>query len=121
MPYAEYRPEFTDVMDGLSRGTFDELLVDAYVPLVPRLAGRLAAGARVADVGCGTGHAIVLLAAAYPNSTFVGYDLADDAIARARSEAAAVGAGQRPVRGPRRRPPHHRRALRRRVRVRRRP
>jgi SAM-dependent methyltransferase len=91
VPYAEFRPEFTDVMDGLGRGVFDELLVDAYVPLVPGLGERLAAGARVADVGCGTGHAIVLLAKAFPASTFVGYDLADDAIARARSEAAAAG------------------------------
>jgi len=90
VPYAAYRPEFTDVMDGLGRGALDELLVDAYVPLVPGLAGRLAAGARVADVGCGTGHAIVLLAAAFPASTFTGYDLAPDAIARARSEAAGL-------------------------------
>jgi SAM-dependent methyltransferase len=91
VPYAAYRPEFTDVMDALGRGTFDELLLDAYLPLVPGLAERLAAGARVADVGCGTGHAIVLLAGAFPASTFVGYDLAEDAIARARSEAAAAG------------------------------
>ncbi|HSO56217.1 MAG TPA: class I SAM-dependent methyltransferase [Actinomycetes bacterium] len=91
VPYGDYRPEFTDVMDALGRGTFDELLVEAYLPLVPGLAGRLAAGARVADVGCGTGHAIVLLAAAYPASAFVGYDLAADAVARARSEAAAAG------------------------------
>jgi SAM-dependent methyltransferase len=90
VPYAEFRPEFTDVMDGLGRGTFDELLVDAYVALVPGLGERLPAGARVADVGCGTGHAIVLLARAYPASTFVGYDLATDAIARARSEAAGL-------------------------------
>jgi SAM-dependent methyltransferase len=91
VPYAAFRPEFTDVMDALGRGVFDELLVEALVPLVPGLGARLAAGARVADVGCGTGHAMVLLAAAYPASTFVGYDLADDAIARARSEAAAAG------------------------------
>jgi SAM-dependent methyltransferase len=78
-------------MDALGRGVLDELLVDAYLPLVPGLPERLAAGARVADVGCGTGHAIALLAAAYPASTFVGYDLAADAIARARSEAAAAG------------------------------
>jgi SAM-dependent methyltransferase len=90
VPYSEFRPEFTDVMDGLGRGAFDELLVDAYLPLVPGLPERLAAGARVADVGCGTGHALVLLAAAYPASTFVGYDLATDAIARARAEAAGL-------------------------------
>ena len=90
VPYAAYRPEFTDVMDALSRGVFDELLVDAYLRLVPGLAGRLAAGARVADVGCGTGHAMVLLAAAFPASSFTGYDLAPDAIARARSEAAGL-------------------------------
>jgi winged helix-turn-helix protein/methyltransferase family protein len=91
VPYAAYRPEFTDVMDALGRGTFDELLLGAYLPLVPGLAERLAAGARVADVGCGTGHAMVLLAGAFPASTFVGYDLAADAIARARSEAEAAG------------------------------
>jgi SAM-dependent methyltransferase len=79
------------VMDGLGRGVFDELLLEAYVPLVPGLAERLRAGARVADVGCGTGHALVLLAAAFPASSFVGYDLAADAIARARSEATAAG------------------------------
>ena len=90
VPYAAYRPEFTDVMDALGRGVFDELLVDGLVPLVPGLAERLTAGARVADVGCGTGHAIALLAAAYPASTFTGYDLAPDAIARARSEAAGL-------------------------------
>jgi SAM-dependent methyltransferase len=90
VPYSEFRPEFTDVMDAMGRGVFDELLVDALVPLVPGLAGRLAAGARVADVGCGSGHAVVLLAGAYPRSTFVGYDLAGDAIARARSEAAGL-------------------------------
>jgi len=93
VPYPEFRPEFTDVMDAMGRGVFDELLVEAYLPLVPGLAERLAAGARVADVGCGTGHAIVLLAAAFPASSFVGYDLATDAIARARSEAAAAGLG----------------------------
>jgi 2-polyprenyl-3-methyl-5-hydroxy-6-metoxy-1,4-benzoquinol methylase len=91
VPYSAYRPEFTDVMDGLGRGTYDELLVDAYLPLVPRLTERLTDGARVADVACGTGHALVLLAKAFPASTFVGYDLDGEAIARARDEAAREG------------------------------
>jgi hypothetical protein len=49
VPYAEFRPEFTDVMDALGRGVFDELLVEAYLPLVPGLGARLAAGARVSE------------------------------------------------------------------------
>lgn len=91
VPYEVFRPEFTDVMDAASRGTFDELLVDGWIPLAPGLPERLTAGARLADVGCGTGHAIVLLAKAFPASRFVGYDLAEDAIERARAEAAAEG------------------------------
>jgi SAM-dependent methyltransferase len=93
VPYAEFRPEFTDVMDGVSRTMFDGFLVDGYLPLAAGLADRLTAGARVADVACGTGHALVLLARAYPSSTFVGYDLDDGAIARANAEAAGAQLG----------------------------
>lgn len=91
VPYEAFRPEFTDVMDGMSRGLFDGQLIDGIVPLAGDLAARLAAGAHVADVGCGTGHAANLLARAYPASTFVGYDLSEEAIAHARAEAAAWG------------------------------
>jgi SAM-dependent methyltransferase len=91
VPYSEFRPEFTDVMDSLGRGTYDELLVDAWLPIVPGLTDILAAGARLADVGCGTGHAVVTMAAAFPESTFVGYDIAEDAIERGRAEAAEHG------------------------------
>jgi len=87
VPYSEFRPEFTDVMDSLSRGTYDELLVDAWLPLVPGLTERLVQGIRVADIGCGTGHAVVTMAAAFPASTFVGYDIAEDALERGRAEA----------------------------------
>jgi SAM-dependent methyltransferase len=93
VPYSAYRPEFTSVMDAANRNFFDEQLVDAVVPLVPGLAEVLTAGARAADIGCGTGHALVLLAAAYPNSTFVGYDLAEDALAAGRAEAKSAGVG----------------------------
>lgn len=91
VPYSDYRPEFTDVMDGLSRPTFDGLLVDTIVPLVSGLAVELGVGARVADIGCGTGHATNLLAQAFPASDFFGYDLAEDAIARAVAEADDFG------------------------------
>jgi SAM-dependent methyltransferase len=89
--YAEYRPEFTEVMDAIGRGAYDALLLDAYLPLATGLGDQLASGARVADVACGTGHALVLLARAFPKSTFVGFDLDDGAIARARAEAGGAG------------------------------
>ena len=41
----------------------------------------------MADIGCGTGHAVNLMARACPRSAFTGYDLAEDAIAQARAEA----------------------------------
>ena len=91
VPYSAYGPEFTDAWDAIGRGAYDTLLIDAYLPLAPGLADRLAAGARVADFACGTGHVLVLLGRAFPASTFTGYDLDEHAIARARAEAEGAG------------------------------
>lgn len=91
VPYEAYRPEFTDVMDGLSRRTFDGHLVEEMLPLAAGLSELLSRGARVADIGCGTGHSTVVLARAFPRSRFVGYDYADDVLARGRAEAAELG------------------------------
>lgn len=91
VPYADFCPEFSDAMDAIGRGAFDQFLVDAYLPLAPGLVERLASGARVADFACGSGHALVLLASAFPASTFVGYDLDDHGLGRARKEAADAG------------------------------
>ena len=89
VPYSAFRPGFTDIMDAGSRHVFDGTLIDLVLPMAPGLVDSLAAGARVADIGCGTGHALVLMAKAFPNSTFVGYDLATDAIEKASAEADA--------------------------------
>ena len=91
VPYSAFRPGFTDIMDAGSRNVFNGTLIDGVLPLAPGPVDELRAGARVADIGCGTGHALVLMAKAFPASTFVGYDLAEDAIERARAEAAAEG------------------------------
>ena len=91
VPYSAFRPEFTTLMDSLNRGMFDDLLIDSVLPLAPGLTERLAAGARVTDVGCGTGHSTVVMARAFPDSTFVGYDFSEEAIADARAEAQEHG------------------------------
>jgi SAM-dependent methyltransferase len=91
VPYAAFRPEFTDVMDEVSRGLFDGQLLGGILPLTGDLPDRLAAGVRVADIGCGTGHAVNVLARAHPRSHVTGYDISADAIDRARGEAADWG------------------------------
>lgn len=89
--YAEFRPDFTAYQDASWRLLYDGLLVKSWLPLVPGLPERLQAGMRVVDVGCGTGHAVNLMARAYPKSSFVGYDLSTEAIDRARAEARTMG------------------------------
>ncbi len=93
VPYDRFRPEFTSVMDGLSRGLMDGQLLHGILPVTGDLPGRLAAGIRVADIGCGTGHAVNLMAREFPHSTFIGYDIGVDAIEAARAEAAAYRLG----------------------------
>jgi SAM-dependent methyltransferase len=88
--YSEFRPDFTEFMDASWRLLYDGLLIKAFLPAVRGLPERLAAGIRVADLGCGTGHAVNVMAREYPRSDFVGYDIAADAISRARAETQAL-------------------------------
>jgi SAM-dependent methyltransferase len=91
VPYSEFRPDFTEYQDASWRLLYDGLLVKGFLPLAKGLPERLAAGIRVADLGCGTGHAANVMAREYPRSSFVGYDIGADAIERARAEARAMG------------------------------
>jgi ubiquinone/menaquinone biosynthesis C-methylase UbiE len=59
------------------------------------MADRLRAGARVADVGCGFGASTIVLAKAYPKSTFVGYDYHEPSIVTARERAREAGVADR--------------------------
>ena len=89
--YDRYRPHFTHAMDALGRAKYDALLVRAYLPKAPGLVDELQRGIRAADIGCGTGHCANLLAAAFPQSTFTGFDIADEAVALGRAEAVQMG------------------------------
>lgn len=90
VPYSEY-PEFQQLMAEESAQVFDATLVDVTVPLVPGLQERLHAGIDVADVGCGSGHAVNLLAKAFPRSRFVGFDVSAEGVAAGAAEASAMG------------------------------
>jgi ubiquinone/menaquinone biosynthesis C-methylase UbiE len=90
VPYAEY-PRFHEVMAQDSGKTVVEALFDRILPLVPGLIERLERGIRVLDVGCGKGRALLQMAGRFPDSQFVGYDLCEEPIAWARTEAARQG------------------------------
>jgi trans-aconitate methyltransferase len=78
-------------MDRRSRPRYDELLFSTYLGHPEGLLARLEAGIRVADVGCGTGYCVALMAARFPRSTVVGYDVSAPALAEARAAVAARG------------------------------
>jgi SAM-dependent methyltransferase len=90
VPYAAY-PQFQRLMAEDSRAVLDQTLLDVVLPLVPGLVDRLQKGIAVADIGCGSGHAINLLARAFPRSHFTGYDISDEGIAAGRTEARELG------------------------------
>jgi ubiquinone/menaquinone biosynthesis C-methylase UbiE len=70
-------------------------LVASWLPALDGTEGKLRAGARVADVGCGYGASTVLMAAAHPRSTFVGSDYHGESIDQARKRATDAGVDDR--------------------------
>jgi ubiquinone/menaquinone biosynthesis C-methylase UbiE len=70
-------------------------LVPSWIPALDGVEEALRSGARVADVGCGLGASTVLLAEAFPSSTFVGSDYHAASIELARKRAADAGVDDR--------------------------
>jgi ubiquinone/menaquinone biosynthesis C-methylase UbiE len=70
-------------------------LVPAWIPALEGAEGKLRAGAKVADIGCGLGASTILLAQEYPNSVFTGSDYHDQSIELARKRAADAGVANR--------------------------
>jgi SAM-dependent methyltransferase len=70
-------------------------LIGEWIPALEGVEAKLKAGARVADVGCGLGTSTILMAQAYPKSTFIGFDYHDRSIELAREAAARAGVGDR--------------------------
>ena len=90
LPYSEF-PRFHKLMAEESGAVYDASLVDIVLPLVDGLVERLRSGADIADFGCGSGHAINVMAQAFPASRFTGIDFSDEAIATGIKEATRLG------------------------------
>ncbi|PAL20393.1 class I SAM-dependent methyltransferase [Sphingopyxis sp. GW247-27LB] len=70
-------------------------IVQNWIPALDGVEAKLRRGAKVADVGCGVGFSTLLMADAYPESAFVGFDFHAPSIDEARRHAAAHGYGDR--------------------------
>ena len=73
------------------RTTYLHGMVQDWLPSLDGVVQKLRTGARVADIGCGFGYSTIIMAQAYPNSAFVGFDYHVESIAAARKLAAEAG------------------------------
>ncbi len=87
-----------DVYDGCERffrPGYNAHLIGEWLPALDGVVDKLQSGARVVDVGCGHGASTVLMAQAFPASSFVGCDYHEGSIATARHRAEAAGVADR--------------------------
>ena len=77
------------------RNGYRASLVAEWLPALDGVVAKLEAGARVADIGCGHGHSTLLMAEAFPNSRFVGFDTHAGSIEAAQAHAREAGLADR--------------------------
>ncbi len=87
-----------DVLEGCERffrTGYNAHLIAEWLPALDGVVAKLESGAVVADVGCGYGASTILMARAFPNSSFTGSDYHDGSIEVARHHAREAGVGER--------------------------
>jgi len=90
VPYSAY-PRFHEVMAEDSGQTVVPAILSHILPLAQGVPEKLQAGIKVLDVGCGSGRALNIMAAEYPNSQFIGVDISEQAVKSGKNEAAQRG------------------------------
>nr|WP_240979306.1 class I SAM-dependent methyltransferase [Streptomyces sp. HNM0574] len=82
-------------MGSFFQPTYEHKLVPEWLPALEGVTDKLAAGGKVADVGCGVGHTTLLMARAFPQATVHGFDYSAEAIGLARQLAEEEGLSDR--------------------------
>lgn len=90
MSYDDHGPGCASGIERMTRYFNEFTLVPKVLPMLEGVVEKLERGARVADVGCGGGVATMSMAASFPNSQFVGYDISNHALSRARDRHSTV-------------------------------
>lgn len=95
MFWGEHEADLFEGTERFFRPGYIGNLVPNWIPALDGVQAKLEAGARVADVGCGHGASTIIMAQAFPNSRFFGYDYHEPSIERARHAAAEAGVADR--------------------------
>jgi SAM-dependent methyltransferase len=90
VPYSRFG-KFQELMAEESAKVVDATLLDVTLPLIPGIVDHLNGGIDVLDAGCGQGHALNVMARAFPNSRFTGYDFSSEGVAAGNAKADAWG------------------------------
>jgi SAM-dependent methyltransferase len=93
--WSEHDPRLFCGVAAFYRNGYRASLVPEWLPALEGVAGKLAAGAQVADIGCGHGHSTVIMAQAFPASRFRGFDSHPASLEAARANAEAAGVADR--------------------------
>lgn len=95
LAWGDQAPELYPATERLFRPGYAANLVESWIPALDGVQERLQAGAKVADVGCGYGASTILMAQAFPNSRFFGFDPHGPSIEAARHSAEKAGVSDR--------------------------
>ncbi|MGH3412718.1 MAG: class I SAM-dependent methyltransferase [Marmoricola sp.] len=93
--WGDHHPELYPACERFFAPSYRNHLVTSWIPAMDGVDQRLRSGARVADIGCGHGASTMVMAEAYPASTFTGFDPHPDSVAAARKRAAEAGVADR--------------------------
>lgn len=91
MEWGDHHPCLFQGTERFFRATYNSNLLTSWLPALDGGVEKLKRGARVADVGCGHGASTILMAQAFPQSTFVGIDYHESSIDTARQRAKDAG------------------------------
>ena len=87
VPFKDYGEDGIEAIDLMNRGLYEQRFASYWLKSVPKLYNQLVSGGHVLDFGCGTGRATLALANAFPNSEFVGLDVDQISIKKAKDHA----------------------------------
>jgi 2-polyprenyl-3-methyl-5-hydroxy-6-metoxy-1,4-benzoquinol methylase len=91
MEWGEHHPCLFHGTERFFRAGYNANLLSSWIPALDGVEFKLRNGAKVADVGCGHGASAILMAQAFPNSEFVGYDYHEPSIETATQRAKDAG------------------------------